>query len=149
MKMIDIPPAWLAAALALAWLQTHMVPIELFAPWPIWNLVGGGLVALGLGLMVLALVEFKRARTTPIPHRQPAALIDRGIFALTRNPIYLGDALILAGLSLRWQSILGLLLVPVFIALIDRRFIRAEEARLEAGFGSAFATYASRVRRWL
>ena len=99
--------------------------------------------------MVLAVVEFRRARTTIIPRESPDALISGGIYRFTRNPIYLADALILAGAALYWGSILGLLLVPVFILLIERRFVRGEEALLQSVYGEAYENYASRVRRWL
>lgn len=148
MKMIDIPPVWLAVFAALAWWQPRLIPA---GPPPgapaLW--AGGVLVAAGLALMAAALVSFLRARTTPVPHRDPAALITTGVFRWTRNPIYLGDTLILAGLCLRWGAWIALLLVPVFIVLIDRRFVRPEEARLSRVFGRAFEEYARRTRRWL
>jgi protein-S-isoprenylcysteine O-methyltransferase Ste14 len=148
MKMIDIPPVWLAGFAVLAWLQPRLIP----AGPPAGNTAlwaGGALVGLGLALMAAALWAFMRARTTPIPHQEPTALIASGIFRFTRNPIYLGDALVLAGLCIRWGAWTALLLVPLFILLIDRRFIRAEEARLARAFGPDFEAYAARTRRWL
>ena len=89
------------------------------------------------------------ARTTVIPRRNPAALVTGGVFRLTRNPIYLGDAALLTGAILWWDAPAALPLVPAFVWLITRRFIRDEEARLRAAFGADFDRWAARVRRWL
>ena len=107
-------------------------------------LVGGGLV-----LMALAFAEFRRHRTTVIPHRQAERLIQSGIFRRTRNPIYLGDVLILAGLILRWDAVAALPLVPVLVWTLEKRFIIPEENRLRRKFRAEFARYCQKTRRWL
>jgi len=146
MKWIDLPPVWLALFAALGWAQAAWWPLGSFGAWGDW--AGAALVALGLGLAVAAALEFRRARTTIIPHATPTAIVTSGVYRISRNPIYLGDALILAGLGLRWDSVLALVLVPVFVAVITARFIRPEEARLRARFGAEFEAWAARVRRW-
>ncbi|HMO09130.1 MAG TPA: methyltransferase, partial [Paracoccaceae bacterium] len=112
--------------------------------------VDGLLLALVLVLreLLLAAREFRRARTSIVPRETPAALLTAGPYALGRNPIYLADALILAGLVLRWD-LAALPLVPAFVAVLTRRFIRGEEALCEATFGASWAAYARRTRRWL
>lgn len=146
-ETIDLPPLWLALFAALAWAQARALPWGGFGAWG--DPAGAALIGAGIVLMAAAFVEFRRHRTSVVPHRQPAALITTGVYRLTRNPIYLADALILAGLCLRWDAVPSLLLVPVFMAVITARFIRPEEARLAAGFGPAFAAWAARTRRWL
>ena len=138
-----MPPVWLLACLFLAW----VLPFR-FAPGGL-AILGCLLIAVGAVLVVLAVVEFRRARTTIIPRESPDALISGGIYRFTRNPIYLADALFLAGAALYWGSISGLLLVPVFILLIERRFVRGEEALLQSVYGEAYGNYTKRVRRWL
>jgi protein-S-isoprenylcysteine O-methyltransferase Ste14 len=142
----DLPPVWLVLFLAIAWLQVQALPLggPGIAFWP------GTVIALaGAALMLAAVPAFVRARTTIVPHEPPRMLITGGVYRLTRNPIYLGDALILTGLILRWGAWPSLLLVPVFVWIITRRFIEPEEARLRAAFGAAFDDWAGRVRRWL
>ena len=117
-KMIDIPPVWLAIMLALVWAQGRFVPLGP-EPGPWLRLAGAALILGGLGLMALAIVEFRRHRTTVVPHQQPAQIVTSGVFAVSRNPIYLGDTMILAGCALRWHAYPALLLVPVFMALIN------------------------------
>ncbi len=147
MKWLDLPPIWLALFLALGWAQARAVPLVSFGAAGDW--IGGILVLAGLGLMGAAAFGMWRARTTIIPHQMPDAMVSRGVFGLSRNPIYLGDALVLAGLGLRWDSVLALLLLPLFVVVITRRFILGEEARLREKFGPAFDEYAARVRRWI
>ncbi|WP_050928056.1 methyltransferase family protein [Aestuariivita boseongensis] len=149
MKWIDIPPVWLAAFLAAAWVQSSRFPMGLTFGGAWSDFAGGLLVGGGLLLMLLALMEFRRHKTTAVPHHTPSTLIQSGIFRRTRNPIYLGDALILAGLILRWDAVLALPLVPIFIWVIEKRFIIPEEDRMRRTFRADFARYASKVRRWV
>ncbi len=146
MKWIDLPPVWLGVFAALGWVQAEWWPVGSFGAAGDW--IGPLLVVAGLALAVAAAVEFRRARTTIIPHEEPSAIVTSGVYRLSRNPIYLGDALILAGLGLRWDSVLALALVPVFVAVITARFIVPEEARLKARFGAEWEAWAARVRRW-
>ena len=80
--------------------------------------------------MGLGAFELVRHHTTFIPRRMPSAFVRQGIFRLSRNPIYLGDALVLAGAILHWDVLPALVLVPAFWRLITRRFIVGEEAGL-------------------
>lgn len=144
-KEIDFPPVWLAGFAVAGGILGRLLPLHLA-----WNPVAGALlIILGLGLMGLAVVQMLAARTTVIPRREPAVLVTGGIFRLTRNPIYLGDALVLAGLLLYWDALVALPLVAVFMAVIARRFIHREEMLLAERFGEDFAAYAARTRRWL
>ena len=147
MKLIDLPPTWLVAFLAAGWLQAQMLPVVGFGAWA--DVVGTALVVLGFALMGLAAVEFLRHRTTIVPRQDASALVASGIFRFTRNPIYLGDLMLLVGFGLRWDSILCLILAPVFVRIITSRFIFDEEAHLAGKFGVAFEDYRAQVRRWI
>jgi len=152
-RWLDIPPVWLALAIWLAWLgrAPRLLPRDsAFAGLDRWTGEAGTvLVVAGLALMTLGLLAMVRARTTPVPHQSPDALVTTGIFRLTRNPIYLGDALVLAGVLLSWNAWVTALVLPLFIWVITVRFIRPEEARLRAAFGPDFEAWAARTRRWL
>lgn len=149
MRWLDYPPIWLIAFLALAWGQSWAVPDAGPGAMSWTGPVGGVLVLAGVTLMLLAAPQFVRRRTTVVPHRAPEALITEGIYRFTRNPIYLGDVFILVGLVLRWEAWVSLLLVPVFVWVLEVRFIRPEEARLHHAFGDDFTAYRARVRRWI
>jgi protein-S-isoprenylcysteine O-methyltransferase Ste14 len=75
--------------------------------------------------------------------------VQSGIFSRTRNPIYLGDALILLGLILRWDAVLSLPLVPIFVWIIEKRFIEPEENCMRRTFRMEFARYCEKTRRWV
>ena len=146
-KMIDIPPVWLALFLSLALAQSVWLP--LFPAGAITRVAGAALIAAGVALLVAASLQFRRHATTIIPHHDPAAIITGGVYALSRNPIYLADAMILAGLVLVWDAALAAPLVPAFMALITRRYIRGEEVAIATLFGPEYQAYRARVRRWL
>lgn len=147
-RWLDMPPVWLLTMIALAYGLDRVVPGLGFGLGVTFGL-GNLLIVLGLGLLGVAMWEFRRARTTVIPGEQPTVLLKRGIYRWTRNPIYLGDAMILTGLILRWDVLPALLLVPVFTTIISKRFILWEEATLSAKFGPAFSDWAGQVRRWI
>ncbi len=149
LKWIDMPPVWLAGALVLAWLQKSRYSLGL-GFGPVWaDLLGGVLVGGGLILLALALFEMRRHRTTVIPHMEADRLVTSGIFKRSRNPIYLGDVMILTGLILYWDAVLSLPLIPVFVWVIERRFVQPEEDHLRRKFRAAFARYETEVRRWV
>lgn len=143
MKWLDMPPVWLLLALVSA----LGAPFRLAIPGG--PTLGVGLLFIAAVLFAAALLEFRKAKTTVIPGQKPSALITSGIFAVTRNPIYVADVLVLFGLSMIWGSVVGLALTPVFASLLQKRFILGEEARLRAAFPHAYDSYAAATRRWL
>lgn len=144
---LDLPPLWLALFVAVVWLMAHALAVTVFGA--LGDVLAAGLVVVGLALMALAVREMARAKTTVIPHRAASALVTSGVFRLTRNPIYLGDAALLLAAILWWDVPLALPLVPLFMLVIRERFIRDEEARLRAAFAAEFGEWSTRVRRWL
>ena len=149
LKWIDIPPVWLIAFAALAWMQVTYLPLGLSLGGGWTDFAGGLLVGGGLVLIALAFAEFRRHRTTVIPHQEAGRLIQSGIFKRSRNPIYLADVLILTGLILRWDAVLSLPLVPILLWVLERRFVLPEENRLRRKFRADFARYCQKTRRWV
>ena len=149
MNKVDVPPVWLAVFVAIAWIQSDYFTFGLGFGGAWADFAGGLLVGGGLVLLVIAAVEFRRHKTTIIPHETASALIQSGIFSKTRNPIYLGDVLILAGLILRWDAVPSLALVPIFVWVLEKRFIIPEEDRMRRTFRTDFARYEAKVRRWV
>lgn len=143
LKELDIPPLWLALALAASWGLSQIWSLAGLA----W--IGLGLIGLGLGIMALAVGQMLLGRTTFVPRRDPQALVTGGVFGLSRNPIYLADAVVLTGAILFWGAVLALPLIPAFVALIKQRYIHDEETRLRAGFGAQADAYFAKVPRWI
>ncbi|WP_171239745.1 isoprenylcysteine carboxylmethyltransferase family protein [Ruegeria sp. HKCCA5491] len=149
MRKIDIPPVWLLGCAVLAWLQARYLSMGLSLDGGFTDLLSGILIGGGFILILLAITEFRKHRTTVIPHETPSSLIQSGIFKRSRNPIYLGDVLILTGLLLRFDAVLSLALIPVFVWLLERRFILPEEDRMRRTFRADFARYERSTRRWI
>ena len=149
MNKLDVPPVWLAVFAAFAWIQSDTFSFGLGFGGAWADFAGGLLVGGGLVLLVMAVVEFRLHKTTIMPHETASALIQSGIFSKSRNPIYLGDVLILAGLVLRWDAVPSLALVPIFVWVLEKRFIIPEEDRMRRTFRTDFARYEAKVRRWV
>ncbi len=128
-------------ALHWLWLITH--PLR-----PPLNLIG--LIPLGLGLVLSAMAErqFKSAGTNVNTFDAPTHLVTRGLFKYSRNPMYLGLVLILAGVWILLGSVTPLVGVVGFILITDRWYIAYEEQRLNETFGQAYEAYRVRTRRW-
>lgn len=144
---IDLPPVWLGLCLVIVWGFDRVMPWGLFGP--MGQSVGAGLAILGVAIMLGAAAQMLAARTTVIPRKAPAALVTGGLFGWSRNPIYLADALILAGAILWWDVPVAVPLVFGFMALIQHRFILGEEAVLRAAFGAEFEQWSARTGRWI
>lgn len=146
LREIDIPPTWLALHVGAAWVLSLVSPTVFGAAG---RIVGQGLVVIGGLVMIAAVMQMAVSRTTVIPRRNPSALVTSGLFSLSRNPIYLADAILLTGAVLWLDAVLALPLVFSFVWLIQTRFIRDEETRLTLAFGPEFDLWAARTRRWL
>ena len=92
------PPVWLLiACLAMFALHRWLPLVQFYAPMPAgWSML---LVAPGLVLVLIAAYGFKQAKTGVVPFSKSTALVTSGVYRFTRNPMYLGMALVLAGLA--------------------------------------------------
>ena len=114
-------------------------------------LLTGLFAAAGITFDLLGILAFRASRTTinPLKPEKASALVTGGVYRVTRNPMYVGMALLL----LAWAGYLSALLPfigPVLLVLWITRFqIQAEERVLRRIFGEAYSSYAARVRRWL
>ena len=142
------PPVYVLAAL-LAMLAAHaLVPIARVLPFP-WNLIGLAPLFLGAALAVYAIRLFASHKTTPEPFGVSGALVTGGPFRVTRNPMYLGIILMVAGVAALFGTAGPWLIVPVLGILLDVVFVRREEEKMELLFGDAYRNYKNHVRRWI
>ncbi|MEZ5811677.1 MAG: isoprenylcysteine carboxylmethyltransferase family protein [Rhizobiaceae bacterium] len=147
-------------------------------PWPPIVYLAAAVIAIGLGIVyplpwllsplaelafaagiavivgavameVSAVMALRRARTTVLPTRRPDHLVTGGPYSFTRNPIYLGNTMLLVGAGL----IFGLLwFLPMAIAaamLVNKLVVEREETVLEHRFGRAYRDYRKKARRWI
>ena len=109
------------------------------------------LAATGLSFDVLGFLAFRASRTTinPLKPERASALVTGGVYRITRNPMYVGLAVVLTAWAVYLSAVVPFLGPVLFVAYITRFQIRPEERILAGLFGDEYARYAARVRRWL
>lgn len=148
---LKVAPLLLVGAVAAA--------MALLARWlpalgfmlPARPLMVAALAAAGATLAVLGVRAFVRARTTVdprVPHKA-SQLVRGGVYRASRNPMYLGMALLLAAWGLQLGNLAALLGLPAFVLYMNRFQIGPEERLLRRKFGPEFDDYCAAVRRWL
>jgi protein-S-isoprenylcysteine O-methyltransferase Ste14 len=148
---LKIPPVLVWLVMAGAMLGASYV-----APSLSFTLAGSvaialALVGLGIALAAAGVIAFRRSRTTvnPLTPDASSSVVTGGVYRISRNPMYLGFLLALVGWAVYLSNAGAAVLVPAFVAYMTQFQIKPEERALLAKFGSEFAQYMSRVRRWL
>ncbi len=109
------------------------------------------LTMLGFGVALAGVIAFHRSGTTvnPTTPEKSLLIVSTGVYRFTRNPMYLGFALALAGFATYLSNAASLLMVPVFVTYLTRFQIKPEERVLLDKFGAPFREYMATVRRWI
>jgi protein-S-isoprenylcysteine O-methyltransferase Ste14 len=148
---IRVPPAIFAAGFLVGLLVEATVtrlPIAAAGTRAVtWT--GYALIVVGLLVAWWGIAMFAAARTTIFPFQPANALVQRGPYRFTRNPMYLGMCLGYVGLALLVNAGWPVLMLPVVILAMNRFVIREEEKYLQQRFGDDYAAYRRRVRRWI
>jgi protein-S-isoprenylcysteine O-methyltransferase Ste14 len=147
-QRIIYPPIWLVIGLVAIFILNEFLPVARFTG-TFGFYLGGFAIIIGLMLLVHAGGMFKVAETDLVPFKNVTALVTGGVYRVTRNPMYLGMALVLLGTAITVGVFSALLVPPLFMAIIQIRFILPEETLLQGLFGEEFEHYRARVRRWL
>jgi protein-S-isoprenylcysteine O-methyltransferase Ste14 len=143
-----MPTMWLLIGLILEVLLHFVVSGMRLLAAP-WTLVG--LVPIGVGVWINLAADkaFHGANTTVKPFESSSVLVRDGVFGISRNPMYLGFALILLGEALLFGSLTPFAVVVAFVIGMDRMYIAKEEEMLAEDFGNEWSSYAATTRRWL
>ena len=153
MKWLELrvpPPLLMAVVALLMWFAARMLPaLDFHVPARI--ALAAALAVIGVLIACVAFFHFRRAGTTvnPTKPHDSARLVDAGIYRLSRNPMYLGDLLLLAACALWLANAAAFLGLPLFVAYLNRFQIGVEERILQARFGAGYDAYRRAVRRWL
>lgn len=148
---LKIPPPAVAVVIAVAMWGGSLIPplIQLSAATRIsaamvFALVGGCFSLAGI-------ISFRRMKTTvnPLKPETTSALVISGVYKITRNPMYVGVAMVLFAWAIYLSSAWALLGPPAFVVYINKFQIAPEERVLAALFGAEYSVYKSRVRRWI
>jgi protein-S-isoprenylcysteine O-methyltransferase Ste14 len=153
MRMLElrVPPVPLAVLFAAA-----MSGLARLTPSAHFVAAGSRVAALGLAIFgaVLALagfVSFRANKTTvnPVNPTASSTVVSTGVYRFSRNPMYLGFLLALTGWAVYVSNVFAFLLLPAFVAYMNRFQIQPEEQALLAKFGPRFEQYMAAVRRWM
>ncbi|HJN46728.1 MAG TPA: isoprenylcysteine carboxylmethyltransferase family protein [Vicinamibacterales bacterium] len=148
---VRIPPpfVYLAAVIAGGLVDRYLFAIPLDLPGDVRFGAAALVTVIGVGVMAAAVGLFKRTGQDPKPWKSTPEIISTGVYRVTRNPMYMGMALLQAGIGLALVSAWIIALVPVVLAVVYVTAVRHEEAYLEEKFGAAYLSYKSLVRRWI
>ena len=141
------PPLIYLASYGAALAADMLAPLPPPGSWA--SFPGAVLIAAGILPLGWALLRFARAHVNPLPTRPVETLVLAGPYRYTRNPMYLGMLLLYLGTALLTRLSWAVVFAPVVILLVNRIVIAREEAYLTRRFGSEYAAYRSRVRRWI
>ena len=144
------PPVLLAAALAGAWLMGHVAPLG----WPGLDDMAARVIGATFGIGGAALIAWSvstliRHKTTVMPDQTSTVLVTSGPYSFFRNPIYLGETLVMLGIADFTKNIWFALAAIAFAVLVTLLQIGPEERHLEHRFGAAYRDYKLRTRRWI
>lgn len=143
------PPLVYLAALIAGGLLQLLLPLPVALPLALR--IGLSLAAALLGLWMLAgaIGLFRHTGQDPKPWLSTPEVISTGVYQRTRNPMYVGMALVQASIGVAWANGWILAAIPLVLGVVYATAIRHEEAYLERKFGEQYAAYKRTVRRWL
>lgn len=151
-RVVARPPLIYLAFLALGLGLDYVRPAPVFpksVSGSVQNSAAAVLIILGLGIIAVAVWQFRRAGTNVPTNKPTLAIITHGLYRFSRNPIYIALSLIYAGIGVAVDSlwVVGLLL-PI-VVIVRYGVIAREERYLEQKFGNDYRRYKVSVRRWL
>jgi protein-S-isoprenylcysteine O-methyltransferase Ste14 len=142
------PPLVYLAGLAVGFALEALLPGSSVPGMVQWFL-GGALVVAGVALLASFNTVFTRRGTAVEPWKPTTAIVTTGPYRLTRNPAYLGMAIVYVGIALLADALWVLVPLPFVLAVIDRAVIAREEHYLARKFGREYLDYKATARRWI
>lgn len=147
MRKLLIPPVVFLMSVATMVMLHWRWPVFDWLPRP-WNWGGAGLIVAGLAMAQWHARLLRRLGTNIQTFGEPGRLITEGLFRRTRNPMYLGMLLALAGVAIVLGSLAPGVVVLIFFGLMQAWYIPFEEHAMAQRFGDAFRAYQREVPRW-
>jgi protein-S-isoprenylcysteine O-methyltransferase Ste14 len=148
---LKIPPTIVALMVAAAMWIAGLFFGHLEVPESVRIIGGIALALIGGGITFSGARAFRKVKTTinPLAPEKSSTFVNTGVYALTRNPMYLGLLLVLTGWSVFVACPWSLMGLPAFVLYIGRFQIAPEERVLEKLFGAEYSVYKAKVRRWI
>ncbi len=143
-----LPPVYFLAGIVI------MIGLDIFFPGARvlsrpWTLIAIAPIAVGVALNIAADRAFQRRETTVKPFEVSTSLVTDGVYGFSRNPMYLGMALILFGVALALGALTPFAVCAAFALLMRYRFIQIEERMLADTFGDEWRRYSAKICRWV
>ena len=148
---MKMPPPVIALIAVITLFIVHWMLPFLSIRIPGQSILGGLLILAGIAVAVVAVRGFFQAETTIRPDEvdKASTLVTSGLYRFTRNPMYLGLALLIAGIGLALGTMFVPIVLAVFVWVITTKQIIPEERALENIFGQDYVSYKNDVRRWI
>lgn len=145
---VPLPPLVYLAGIGAGFAVDWLIPVRGLS-LETQLIVGIPIVVLALALVLISARELQRAGTSPFHHHPTTRIFSRGLYGMSRNPIYAAMTLGSVGVAITADRVWILAATVVAVLVIDRMVIAREEAFLTAKFGDEYLTYKARVRRWV
>jgi len=145
---VPLPPLVYLAGIAAGFGVDWLIPVRGLSPTT-QLVVGVPIVVLAIALVLMSAWELQRAGTSPLHERPTTKVISRGLYGMSRNPIYVAMTLGSVGVAITADRLWVLAATVIAVLVIDRMVIVREETFLEAKFGDDYLAYKARVRRWI
>jgi protein-S-isoprenylcysteine O-methyltransferase Ste14 len=143
-----LPDGFFVLFLASEILSHLFFPIARVVFFP-YTLSGIVLIVSGILLTIWTNYNLLKKGTAIMPYEMPRHLITSGPYRFSRNPLYLGMAAALFGAAVFLGSLAPFIFPAIFMIVIEKSFISAEEKNLAKEFGSRYGEYKKSVRRWI
>ena len=141
-------PVIFFGALILGFLLNWALPLAFF-PGRAAQVAGVIIVVPGFLIGGSGIIEMRRAHTSPDPREPTTALVEKGVFRCTRNPLYLSMFVFFLGIAVFLDVLWLILLFPLLLFVVERGTVKPEESYLERKFGETYLQYRKRVPRWI
>src|SRR4249920_2517766 len=115
----------------------------------ITKVVGVILLITALFFLLRSLRQFFLTKNTLILIKPATSLQTNGIYGITRNPMYVGLAIVFLGITCFIGNWWNIILFPLLLLIVQEYIIKREEKYLVRRFGQEYAVYKTKVRRWL
>jgi len=148
---VKIPPPLVYVGAVLMGLLLHVFVLPIPFGISLAAKIGLASVAVLLGLWMLtgSIALFRRTGQDPKPWKNTPEILTSGVYSRTRNPMYVGMAILQIGIGVGLGNGWVVALVVPVLGMIYVIAIRHEEAYLERKFGDTYLAYKASVRRWI
>jgi|SRR6476620_12343228 len=144
------PPLIYAAIFFLSILMQKIIPINnSFFDSRNATIAGIVLIAIALLFILPALIKFVQSKNTLVTIKSATSLQTKGIYSLTRNPMYMGLLILYSGIAMLEGNWWTFIFIPLIIIIVQSYVIRGEENYLQRAFGEEYNAYRKKVRRWI